>query len=438
MYYTRMSLARDARDKLNEKLDSQSIYQDVPEWVNRQFKRGRVNNKLKDSLLTMAEALDKVYPGNWEITFRPEVHLKSINSDSMYGFTDFRESTYLDILEVFTTEEELKVRREENWWSGYMTNCYKPLVSNTYYYLSNITIDHARVVIRFPEIDITNSREDQHTIRELFVRLFIMENGYISQEIEGARLAASAHEIFSNYGHSHLGSIFYTGYSGDTIGYNSFCTGTGEIGSIINFYNANTRVEQAVSLLLMLKSYLSWESLEGGPYRLMSEIGVKNYTLYEPTKTELEGFFYVLKNERTKTELLSKLNWVITDGAMKLIDDQNFENLLFSRLENYGYSTFLVFRNEAGQPFYSNETDISFLLENPSFLEFRGEKINFTLVGELPNINKQLYCHPQIKSYVKQQLEKFANKVKTDLYTTLRLYQVDNNRRIPIQSEVLL
>lgn len=118
------------------------------------------------------------------------------------------------------------------------------------------------ILIHYPEIEITNSYDYKHTIKDLYIMISV-SNGFLD-EPRGFRATRSNREVANNYVHSHLK------YRSDP-GFFKFC-----IGDTGPFYDLCNKIQQSKTdeisfkfYLLMLTSFLKWESIEGGPHSYM-------------------------------------------------------------------------------------------------------------------------------------------------------------------------
>ncbi|MEI6186921.1 MAG: hypothetical protein WCP46_00265 [Alphaproteobacteria bacterium] len=147
------------------------------------------------------------------------------------------------------------------------------------------------IIIHFPEFTITNSREDSHVIKDLYVKFCIhprtVEDVHkVSINFYGTRTTLHLKEYASNYGHSHLPS-------GCLCEYRGFCLGSSEFGLIINSLLIEPTPEGWYLLFFSLENYLIWESLEGGPYIKMAGIG---YGLSSDSAQANVEFYRLLPN----------------------------------------------------------------------------------------------------------------------------------------------
>lgn len=120
--------------------------------------------------------------------------------------------------------------------------------------------DKNYLVIHFPELTLTNEQGQKHKVFGIYVRLLIDSNETF--RMEGTRLLYTLPEILQNYCHSHLKTR-----SGC---WNDFCTGATMGTMTANARGANNdenKTQAVIMLLHTLLTYLSDESLEGGPYQ---------------------------------------------------------------------------------------------------------------------------------------------------------------------------
>lgn len=208
----------------------------------------------------------------------------------------------------------------------------------------NITETSMNILILFPLIHITNSRDDHHDIKDIYVKFNISYNGEtgFSFDIQGKRMTISLREYQSNYGHSHKNGIF---------SWESFCLGSSDFRLIKDSLLASCKEEDWLMLFYSLESYLSWESIEGGPYKFMKDIAYKNTINSSKVDQELERliplmpnvfswnngiqliedhpFLYTFYNDNSTIKSLQSLNQeslnkLLTDSLNSIKDRYNF------------------------------------------------------------------------------------------------------------------
>lgn len=142
------------------------------------------------------------------------------------------------------------------------------------------------VTVHYPEIQITNSIDIKHTIRDLYIKYYFKYNnskGIFLYTTTAAKSTYTVGELKRGYLHSHISSNGMGDWSG------SFCFGRTDFATFIN--NAkygNVNESTLYQLFLGMDSYLTWESLEGSPYKRINDIKefeVSGYSV--PVTTEV-------------------------------------------------------------------------------------------------------------------------------------------------------
>lgn len=223
------------------------------------------------------------------------------------------------------------------------------------------------ILILFPEIDITNSEDRHHTIRNLVVRLSmkIVNNSlYIHSTIGGFRLTVTREEYISGYLHSHLNTVggnyseYFTIREDNSIDVRArdFCLGVNEIPELICLYNDNHDIEIFELLLLTLKSFVCWESIEGGPYFRISNISQyaasDDRSLFRRKENDADLiFFYLLQENVFKT-----FDFDMLDSKVRVIENDFFYKTLYKVVKErcpelfcsrVGNDFFKVFKNDS-------------------------------------------------------------------------------------------
>lgn len=129
------------------------------------------------------------------------------------------------------------------------------------------------LVIKFDRLTISNSRNRSHTINDLYVFLYINEQGILNTaSIKGGRGKLSSSEYASNYKHSHL--------SGNVLKKTWFCTGNGHINEALANCCDEFNIDNFDILFANLLSFVEWESLEGVPFKYISNIKLNDGVSY--------------------------------------------------------------------------------------------------------------------------------------------------------------
>ena len=133
--------------------------------------------------------------------------------------------------------------------------------------------------VLYPEIEITNTNKEKHTIKNLVVVFSLKWDSYFKKwkidEMTGLRLTLSYLELKKSYSHSHLSSSSLTG-NFKSMTSAKFCLGSSTLGMSIAEYNTESNKEQSnlvlEGILYTLDTYVTWESLEGVPHNYIRNL----------------------------------------------------------------------------------------------------------------------------------------------------------------------
>lgn len=162
----------------------------------------------------------------------------------------------------------------------------KDIFGEEYVDLHKIDETEFDILVLFPEVNITNSRRHKHTIKDLYVKINIqltldgnMGDRLSNISLDGRRGKLSDEEYQSNYGHSH--------FSGGGIDrWSDFCLGSSDFAMILQTMRYSLTQEDWTLLFLSLGNYVSWESIEGGPYRNMQNISSREQSVSPSSFTQ--------------------------------------------------------------------------------------------------------------------------------------------------------
>ena len=158
----------------------------------------------------------------------------------------------------------------------------------------SINYEDYSATIHFPELIVKNSIGIEHPIYDMYVKLTFSirtdrgdrkDNRIALYDIQGVRSSFTIEEYLAGYNFSHLGS--------SCEGSGGFCLGWGtpisEAKNYLSPYESsntefiyleeiteetvNNFIEGLERFLFMLQPYLEWESITGGPYKLLSSLG---------------------------------------------------------------------------------------------------------------------------------------------------------------------
>ena len=147
-----------------------------------------------------------------------------------------------------------------------------PQLKKLTHHLFGFTTDDGRgyfaIVVRFPNVTVTNENDRSINITELYTRVFVTEEGKMYDSLQMMRSEYDELQWISHYSHSHIPSI-----SHDDIRFRSACLGSGPI------KNTRDSLRRACDLNLWglfvyeLSKYVTVESLDGVPYIRLESVG---------------------------------------------------------------------------------------------------------------------------------------------------------------------
>lgn len=238
----------------------------------------------------------------------------------------------------------------------------KDIFGEEYVDVNKLSPTEFNLIVLFPEINITNSRNHKHVIKDLYVKINVditSHNVNVGDRLStivlsGRRGKLSEEEYQSTYGHSH--------FSGRGIErWSDFCLGSSDFAMILQTMKFSLTAEDWSLLFLSLENYLSWESLEGGPYKNMSSVSLRQQT-YNSSDFKSHAL------ELIKT--LPNTCFTLNDG--KIVFNTDHPALLEHYTTN---SRIKSFRSDSNNSFASTQTRFN------SFVS--GECIPFAFKGQL-------------------------------------------------------
>jgi hypothetical protein len=338
---------------------------------------------------SIAEVLESVYPGKWDIILKRRRD---------YRYDDNDQQEYFSPAEMpFTLE----------------------------------------IVIHFPSINITNTKKEEHTITDLYIKLEPHTGGDFSfRNFSGKRMSASNDEIYNRYHHSHLQAKEYKvkeerNHDNGGFYYRFFCLGSSEINQVMTMLQYNYKADIFRLFLMQLEEYLNWESIEGTPHIYMSNVLGGNAS-GDLGHNRLTDYYNQLK-ERTPQK---EVDFILEGSLIRIIDNEKFEDFLRLWTDHNAYNSNIICRKDTKGGYYkfryyartittshlSSEEDrkaIGFM--------FRGERIDFRIVEiENENANITFYIHKQIKEYVKDTIEERIQSARFRDHISKSLSAIEN------------
>lgn len=303
-------------------------------------------------------------------------------------------------------------------------------------YNKKIEIDIKALLIHFPEVQIRNKNSDKHQIKNLFIRLNlqIRTDRLALYYIEGARTSLSYAEWQSNYFHSHLSNSMNTTADSKYPHFMGFCTGSGEINIYMADINGEGLTEERfIKFAIQLMTLASYESIEGNPYKYMSNIrdrpsSGRFFTLtpsgHNNFKREVLDYYKRL-GETPNIDIT-----INSQGLYEIANNQKFLNFL-TEVSYSNRARYFCLLDPISKVYYSIEGIPGYTTPpvNPNTFIFRNERIKVMEIQTPPRqedrvVEEELY--PNLINYIKKELEYELNKNKIR-QSTIDRYRIDSS-----------
>lgn len=143
------------------------------------------------------------------------------------------------------------------------------------YYKDHYDVIGTNIILKFDSVNVSNSKGLSHTIYDMYIKLNMSNNFDRLLRIEGKRCKVKLIEYISKYKFSHLSDSGWERWS-------HFCFGNNTVMSNLTSMLVTSEFNLILfeALLLQLPQYLSWESLEGGPYKRIANISYGSQQSY--------------------------------------------------------------------------------------------------------------------------------------------------------------
>ena len=294
-------------------------------------------------------------------------------------------------------------------------------------------------VIWFPVVNITNSKSERHTIRDLYIRLnpsyAAHGNEFTFIDFDGKRMAATKEEIYSSYQHSHLPPRNYlVADEGDEdrsgFEFRRFCLGDSEINQVLAMLRSRYNEGTFKLLLLQLEEYVNWESIEGTPHIFMANV-LGNNILYTIGVNNIVNYSQeLIRDRRNRTD--KHLDFCLVGNKIKIIQNEKLEDFLRLFEDHNAYDINIIARKSATGEYYAyrffSEGEITtnhlstYQERKKVEFIFRKERVRFNIVvEENQQEDRTFYLHKQIKEHVTETIEHEIQTQRLRSYITKSL-----------------
>ena len=323
--------------------------------------------------------------------------------------------------------------------------------------------------VLYPEIEITNTNKEKHTIKNLVVVFSLKWDSYFRKwkidDMRGLRLTLSYLELNKVYSHSHLSSSDLTS-DFKSMTSSKFCLGSSTLGMSIAEYNTESNKEQSnlvlEGILYTLDTYVTWESLEGVPHNYIHNLLPLGGTAVSDSNLD----FYSLKVVNFLKE--NKIPLALDYGVMNnsIFIKNSLENAEFFKdiLQNSSISGRFILQREylcfhsqgetflqADSNFYSvaqvrhlakeYKKDNLYNLSKP-FTFFNGRKhslvFSFYMEKKIQKDEQNIIIYPKFLNHVYRKLESQIQKARLRSQAVRYLTTLRSAKGSPRQDQVTL
>lgn len=286
--------------------------------------------------------------------------------------------------------------------------------------ISRVENVHYEVTIHFPEFEISNTKKQVHTIRDLYVRFQMKGNLRLKMDIEGQsnhflqgmRTTFTPHEWISEYAHSHLYQRRIT--------FGKFCTGTGPINiQALKLSNGYKSVDCKMFLHL-INGFVRHESLEGRPHTYIENIGKDVVVPTSLNVNHKKLFTQFLGNIKLNRKLL---DYTINDYQITVKSTVAFEEHLckaiilvkdmpaFQEAVNRTSIDFLIPYKLADGRYTTAQTENRISTNDRTLIEFKSQPKKLKIVYESESNDGRKCAHPYITKSLCEQFGQYLTEI---------------------------
>lgn len=265
-----------------------------------------------------------------------------------------------------------------------------------------------QIVIRFPEILITNSSGYEHTIRDLYVMFrmnseFRLRHNDGGKKLMGRRGTVTDVEYVKGYKHSHLPST--RGTTESFAGWQNFCLGTAPL--LVDFENLMYGFEPYLfeAFLYGIDGYVRWESIEGKPHFHMKKLVIEGTLPYVDESDKKEYYKRYIRKNDTFPLTFDRL------GKRPLFRVKRQDDVLEKQITPLLREAHLVIKGGNGSyggiptPPDTSTADLDRVL-----FRFREQDVKLKIIKTKYETKTERVAHPEVTKYIAAKLEDGINE----------------------------
>lgn len=353
--------------------------------------------------------------------------LKKIDGKDCYGRfyisgNRYRPEEVKEYLKPLTTKKFAEVKLNNitekiNDWSyeRFYEYCLKQFISA--YGEQYVDDECPYITVHFPEITVSNSIEQSHIIRDVYLKFEIRSNGVKLYGLKRGTVTET--EWRNNYWFSHCDSYRVSEWT------RSFCFGYTDIADIKEKLAERNKLyvfKHLSYFLEAIKEYLSWESLEGVPYYKIDSV-INDVTRFQEKSINISNVpIEEMYNSCIRNITSLKYSYYQNDNneyVIRLEDSSNIAEHLTQAFPEHCY----YFLNGDSVEEKTNPPQCTY--QNDRHIIFKGEHRPFNLIKDTPmEISLPKRIHSRILNKI---VEKIQNNLENFILNK-KLNEITGNR----------
>ena len=274
------------------------------------------------------------------------------------------------------------------------------------------------VYVHFPEVTISNSVEQSHVMRDIYLHFMVRDNLVHLNGIK--RTTYTEKEIRNNYLFSHCSSS----YDPTNWTVNSFCFGSTDIADLRESVRHNGRKAVFKDLYFFLeaiKEYLSWESLEGVPYRKIEHV-IRDVAKYKSAITPEVDNWQVLYETCINNIDSFEYSFNEVDGEYRIkLESSSIGNIASILTDKFPQYCCLYLDGQSVREQYVSPCGFV----NPRQMYFKGEYIPLVI---LPDEEAEHTLPKRIHNDILNQVVRIIENKFEEFYINKKLNEITGNR----------
>ena len=285
--------------------------------------------------------------------------------------------------------------------------------------------------IHFPNLIVNNTQNVNHPIKDMFFGMILdmKDDRIMIEHYRGQRTTITYTEYKSHYRFSHLKTTIFS----DPPKYMQFCFGSGDLPKLKILFNSTvdivaggnvSRDEVFKMICFNIEPYLSWESLEGGPFQKIRELFEQDKMYYDSIVSNYTYESYLIKLLKKENFKFLDCDIIFTNGKYVVSDNARLNDSLVEIVKLWISKEGLLFSKHSDGNLYirknvsSTPTRRTTPILSDIPVPFQQRMYQYTVEDDIVEevvVDNKLYINPLFKQNVRKSIESTINK---QIYTS--------------------